>query len=239
MMRQPVPAVRASCWVVRKAVYDVQGAFPYVRGAMPYVRGALPLVQRPLPYVRGTILHVQGPFPNMRGPLPLVRRPSPHKPPVTPSPVGGNMLKIAVLPLPATLALPPATSHMATPRPRIPIPTTKDPVGVLDLSGMVLKKHLADGKDSPIRGQLKTDFEAVSKDIDEGTKDDAEAKELAKKLEAIYERRNARVARVQPLLSRVSKALQSEYGPAGVHRLGEHGFTVDDAPRPPKASPKG
>ena len=128
---------------------------------------------------------------------------------------------------------------MATPRPRIPIPTVKDPVGVLDLSGLVHKKHLADGKESPIRGQLKVDFDAVTDDITQGLKDDTEAKELEKKLEAIYERRNARVARVQPLLPRVSRALQSEYGPAGVHRLGEHGFTVDTTPRASKGGPTG
>lgn len=128
---------------------------------------------------------------------------------------------------------------MATPRPRIPIPTVKDPVGVLDLSGLVLKKHLADGKDSPIRGELKVDFDAVADDIAQGLKDDAEAKDLVKKLEAIYERRNARIARVQPLLSRVSKALQSEYGPKGVHRMGEHGFIVNTTPRLPKGGTAG
>ena len=127
---------------------------------------------------------------------------------------------------------------MAPPRPRIPVPTAKDPVGVLDLASLVLKKHLADGKDSPLRGQLKADFDAVAADIAAGLKDNADAKDLAKQLEAVYERRNNRVARVQPLLPRVSKALQSEYGPTGLRRMGEHGFTVDDSPRPAKPKPK-
>ena len=127
---------------------------------------------------------------------------------------------------------------MAASRPRIPIPTTKDPVGVLDLAGLVLKKHRADGKDSAIRGQLKTDFDAVADDIAQGLQDDADAKDLAKKLEALYERRNARVARVQPMLPRISKALQSEYGPAGLRQMGDHGFTVDDSPRPAKGGGK-
>ena len=136
-------------------------------------------------------------------------------------------LKKATLASPEFLTYTPALLLMADSRPRIPIPTLKDPSGVLDLSGQIRKQHLADGQDSPIRGKLKTDFEAVSADIDEGIKDDAEAKRLVKQLEAIYERRNGRVARIHPLLSRVSKALQSEYGPEGVRQLGDHGFTVN------------
>ena len=125
---------------------------------------------------------------------------------------------------------------MADPRPRIPIPTVKDPIGVLDLAGAVLKKHVADGVNSPIRGQLKTDLDAVAADITAGLADNAEAKDLEKRLEALYERRNNRVARIQPLLPRVSKGLQSEYGPANLRQMGQHGFTVNDgaAPKPPQ-----
>ena len=127
---------------------------------------------------------------------------------------------------------------MATSRPRIPVSATKDPVGVLDLAGLVLKKHQDDGKDSPLRGQLKADFEAVAADIAAGLQDDADAKKLTKQLEVLYERRNNHVARIQPLLPRVSKALQSEYGPTNLRRMGEHGFTVDDSARPtPPAKP--
>jgi hypothetical protein len=151
------------------------------------------------PHVRGEVLHI----------------------------VIANPLKNYTLTPPEFLTYSPALLLMADSRPRIPIPTTKDPAGVLELGGAIHKKHLADGANSPIRGQLKTDFEAVSADIAEGIKDDAEAKALTKQLEAVYERRNARVARVQPLLGRVSKALQSEYGPGGVRRLGDYGFTVN------------
>lgn len=105
---------------------------------------------------------------------------------------------------------------------------------MLTLAAAVLKKHQGDGADSVIRGQLKADFEAVATDITEGVKDDAEAKALEKQLEKIYERRNNRVGRVQPLLPRASKALQSEYGAQNLRRMGDHGFTVDDTPRPPK-----
>ncbi|MBC7447291.1 MAG: hypothetical protein H7330_04475 [Hymenobacteraceae bacterium] len=45
------------------------------------------------------------------------------------------------------------------------------------------------------------------------------------------------------LNQRSSKSLQSEYGPKNLRRMGEHGFIVDDSPRPPKTStsrkPKG
>ena len=123
---------------------------------------------------------------------------------------------------------------MATVRPRIPISTRRKPVAVLDLAGAVLKKHQSDGVDSPIRGQLKADLEAIAEDISEGLKDSAEAMALEKKLEEIYERRNNRVSRVQPILPRVSKALQGEYGTANLRRLGDHGYTVDDTPKAPK-----
>ena len=123
---------------------------------------------------------------------------------------------------------------MATTRPRIPIPTLKNPLGAFELAGQVLQKHQADGATSPIRGKLKTDLEAVTADITAGIADNAEAKTLERQLEVIYERRNNRAKRVQPLLGRVSKALQSEYGATDVHRLGDHGFTVDTTPRAPK-----
>jgi len=124
---------------------------------------------------------------------------------------------------------------MAAPsRPRIPLPPSTKPVAVLDLAGLILKKHTADGAKSALTGQLRADFEAVAPDIAAGLADNAEAKDLEKKLEQIYERRNNHLARVYPLLSRVSKALQGEYGAANLRRMGEHGFTVDDTPRPPK-----
>lgn len=124
---------------------------------------------------------------------------------------------------------------MVTPRPRIKIPTVKDAPGVFDLAGKILDKHQTDGVDSPIRGQLKTDLEAVAADITEGVKDNAEVKALEKKIEEIYQRRNNRAVRVQPLLPRVSKALQGEYGATGSRKLGGHGFVVDDSPKAAKA----
>lgn len=123
---------------------------------------------------------------------------------------------------------------MATPRPRIKVPTLKDAPGVFDLAGKILEKHKKDGPDSPIRGQLKADLEAVEEDITEGVKDNAEVKALEKKIEEIYQRRNNRAVRVQPLLPRVSKALQGEYGPTNSRKLGGHGFVVDDTPKAAK-----
>jgi hypothetical protein len=125
---------------------------------------------------------------------------------------------------------------MATPRPRIKIPTVKNALGVFDLAGQILAKHQTDGANSPIRGQLKADLEAVANDITEGVNDNAEVKALEKKIEEIYQRRNNRALRVQPLLPRVSKALQGEYGATGSRKLGDHGFVVDDSPKAPKAA---
>ena len=123
----------------------------------------------------------------------------------------------------------------ATPRPRIPVPTVKNPVGVLALAGAILQHHQAEGSKSVVRGQVKTELEAVAADIAAGLVDNAEAKALEKTLEDIYERRDNRVARIQPVLPRVSKALQSEYGPAGLRQMGAYGFVVDDSPRAAKA----
>ena len=123
---------------------------------------------------------------------------------------------------------------MAAPRARIPIPAKKDAAGTLDLAAKLLAKHQADGAASVIRGQLKTDLEAAASDIIEGAKDNAEAKALEKTLEKIYERRDNRAAVARPLVQRGSKALQSEYGEANLRRMGDHGYTVDDTPRPPK-----
>jgi hypothetical protein len=37
-----------------------------------------------------------------------------------------------------------------------------------------------------------------------------------------------------PRCQRISKSLQGEYAKT-LRRMGDHGFTVDDTPRPPKA----
>ncbi len=118
-------------------------------------------------------------------------------------------------------------------KPRIPLPNKKDAKGVLDLAALIVKKHQADGDASVIRGALKTDVDAMAAKVAEGLDWHAQALAMKKKLEDLYEKRDNVVAEWVPLNQRVSKSLQSEYA-NNLRRMGEHGFTVDDSPRPPK-----
>lgn len=119
-------------------------------------------------------------------------------------------------------------------KPRIPLPNKKDPKGVLDLAAAILKKHTTDGAASVIRGSLQVDFDASSAKIAQGLSYHDQAKAMEKALENLYEKRDNIVAEFVPLNQRVSKSLQSEYS-KNLRQMGDHGFTVDDTPRPPKA----
>lgn len=119
-------------------------------------------------------------------------------------------------------------------KPRIPLPGTKDPKGALDLGAAILKKHASDGASSPIRGELKADFDAVAPRITQALDWHNEALAMERKLEELYEKRDNVVAELVPLNQRISKSLQSEYGTTNLRRMGDHGFTADDSPRPPK-----
>ena len=121
-----------------------------------------------------------------------------------------------------------------TPKPRIPLPGNKDPKGVLDLAADIIKKHQADGAASVIRGELKADIDAAAASVAEGLDWHAQALEMKRKLEDLYEKRDNIVDEWVPLNQRVSKSLQGEYA-KNLRRMGDHGFTVDDTPRPPKA----
>ena len=118
-------------------------------------------------------------------------------------------------------------------KPRIPLPNKKDPKGVLDLAAAILNKHTADGAASAVRGELKADFDAVSAKIAQGLSYHEQALVMKKKLEDLYEKRDLIVDDFVPLNQRVSKSLQGEYS-KNLRRMGDHGFTVDDTPRPPK-----
>lgn len=66
----------------------------------------------------------------------------------------------------------------------------------------------------------------------------AEAKDLEKVLEKLYEKRDAVVAKALPLVQRGSKSLQGNLGKARLREMGDYGYTVNDtqmAPKSPKA----
>ncbi len=126
---------------------------------------------------------------------------------------------------------------MATVRTRIPLPNTKDQIGALTLAATIYEKHVTDGANSVIRGQLKTDFEALGPELASGIDYHKRAVELEKQLEDAYEKRDNVANRARPIVQRISKALQSEYGHGNLRQMGAHGFTVNDTPHSPK-SPK-
>lgn len=124
---------------------------------------------------------------------------------------------------------------MAAPRARIPLPNQRDAFGTLKLAKKFYDKHKADGAASVIRGELKADLEAVGPDLALALDYHEQAEAFKKKAEEMYEKRDNVADRARPVMKRGSQALQSEYGPANLRRMGDHGFTVDDSPRPPKA----
>ncbi len=123
---------------------------------------------------------------------------------------------------------------MAATRARIPIPNKTDVFGTLTLAAKLYEKHQTDGADSVIRGELKTDLEAVGPDIALGLKYHAQAEAMKKKLEDLYELRDNIADRARPVVQRSSKSLQGEYGTKNLRRMGDHGFIVDDTPKAPK-----
>ena len=120
-------------------------------------------------------------------------------------------------------------------KPRIPLPNKKDAKGVLDLAAAIVGKHQADGAASVIRGELKADIDAAAPKVAQGLDWHDQALAMKKKLEDFYEKRDNIVEEWVPLNQRVSKSLQGEYA-KNLRRMGDHGFTVDDTPRPPKGS---
>ncbi len=123
-------------------------------------------------------------------------------------------------------------------KPRIPLPNNKDAKGVLDLAAAIVKKHQADGAASVIRGELKNDVDAAAAKVAQGLDLHAQALAMKKTLEDLYEKRDLIVEEWVPLNQRVNKSLQGEYA-KNLRRMGDHGFTVDDTPRPPKGGSKG
>jgi len=121
---------------------------------------------------------------------------------------------------------------------RIPIPSAKDPLGVLKLTAAVGKGITSKGSGSLITGELSAELLAVAAKIPEAIEAHEEAEELRRRAEKLYEKRNAIVAESLPLVQRGSKALQGNLGKARLREMGEYGYTVNSSvktPKPPKA----
>jgi len=115
---------------------------------------------------------------------------------------------------------------------RIPLPTAKDALGVLNLATAVAKGITDKGKDSLITGSLAAELQAVAGKVPAALKAHSDAKDLEKQLEKLYQQRDAVVAEALPLVQRGSKALQGNLGAARLREMGDYGYTVNDSPAP-------
>lgn len=118
---------------------------------------------------------------------------------------------------------------------RIPIPGASDSLGVLTLAAAVGAAITTKGADSLIVGELATDLKAVAAEVPAALAAHNEAKNLEKKLEKLYEKRDAIVAKALPLVQRGSKTLQGNLGKARLREMGDYGYTVNDSPKLPKS----
>jgi hypothetical protein len=121
---------------------------------------------------------------------------------------------------------------------RIPIPSTKDAPGVLELTAAIGTAMTAKGKDSLIVGDLATELQTAVAKVPAAQAAHQRAKDLELELEKLYEERDRIVAECQPLLPRASKALQGNLGKTRLREMGDYGFTVNDSPPPAKKGPK-
>lgn len=120
---------------------------------------------------------------------------------------------------------------------RIPIPGAKDALGILNLAAAVAKSITTKGKDALITGDLAAGLQAVGAKVPAALKAHADAKEMEKQLEKLYEQRDAIVAEALPLVQRGSKTLQGNLGADRLREMGDYGYTVDDSPSAAKARP--
>ncbi|MGI4871019.1 MAG: hypothetical protein ACRYFX_07555 [Janthinobacterium lividum] len=117
---------------------------------------------------------------------------------------------------------------------RIPLPTIKDALGVLNLAAAVSAGITKAGAASLIGGQLALDLQAAAAKVPDALALHQQAKDLEKQLEHLYEQRDKVVAECLPLVQRGSKALQGNLGKADLRQMGDYGYTVDDSPRAAK-----
>ena len=117
----------------------------------------------------------------------------------------------------------------------IPLPTSKDAPGVLQLTAAISTAMTTKGADSLLVGELAAELKAVAAKVPASLAAHDEAKALELRLEKLYETRDNVVAEALLLVQRASKALQGNLGKTRLRDMGDYGFTVNDSPVPPKA----
>ena len=120
---------------------------------------------------------------------------------------------------------------------RIPLPNVRDALGVLNLTAAVADGIVAAGANALIGGELAAELRAVAAKVPAALAAHQEAKQLEKRLEMLYEQRDAVVAEALPLVQRGSKTLQGNRGKARLREMGTYGYTVNDSPAAPKPGP--
>ena len=115
---------------------------------------------------------------------------------------------------------------------RIPLPNVRDALGVLNLTAAVADGIVAAGANALIGGELAAELRAVAAKVPAALAAHQEAKQLERRLEMLYEQRDAVVAEALPLVQRGSKTLQGNLGKERLREMGDYGYTVDDSPRP-------
>ena len=115
---------------------------------------------------------------------------------------------------------------------RIPIPRLKDAPALLKLSNQVYAKHQTDGAASPLRGEVADKWATVGPKLAQAQTDHDRAKDLEKEIERLYQNRDLVLAEVEPVVKQSRDLLVGFYGQAKVRNLGDHGYVVDDTPRP-------
>ncbi|MBP9152596.1 MAG: hypothetical protein KBF73_09960 [Flavobacteriales bacterium] len=117
---------------------------------------------------------------------------------------------------------------------RIVIPKTAEKM--LALSKLVYAKHTADGATSPLNALQDYNWGENGLKVAQAEALHAKAKELAKKLEKLYQDRDALLAPVEQTVRSSAKLLSSIYK-SSPKNLGEWGFEVNDTPQAKKAKP--
>jgi len=106
---------------------------------------------------------------------------------------------------------------------------SKSPEKLLALAKTILKKHEDDGASSPLNTLLDANWTENGPKVAEADDLNAQAKELEKKVEKLYQDRDALLASVE-LTVRASANLLNGIYKNSPKNLGEWGFEVNDTP---------
>jgi len=111
---------------------------------------------------------------------------------------------------------------------RVVIPKTADKM--IALAKLVYGKHTADGAASPLNTLQDYNWTDNGSKVAEADDLNAQAKELEKKVEKLYQDRDALLASVEQTVRSSAKLLSGIYK-SSPKNLGEWGFEVNDTPQ--------